>query len=124
MFNPRSLTVSPFRPSYLQPPAVHPKNNRFITPLFSASSELPPSFSNHCYPLPPRTRRATKRANNLQNQHLQKCVKTNDFKSVQNEHLCKTRGRGAHLCDNFALSASPRYHFSGGLRFSIVAGQG
>jgi hypothetical protein len=40
MFNPRSLTVSPFRPSYLQPPAVHPKNNRFITPLFSASSEL------------------------------------------------------------------------------------
>jgi len=25
---------------------------------------------------------------------LQKCVKTKDFKSLQNEHLCKNRGEG------------------------------
>ena len=34
------LTVSPFRPSYLQLPVLHPANNRFSTPLFSISSEL------------------------------------------------------------------------------------
>src|ERR1700730_9759109 len=34
------LTVSPFRPSFFQPPVVHSTNNRFFTPLFSASSEL------------------------------------------------------------------------------------
>ena len=34
------LTVSPVRPSFLQPPAVHPSNHRFFTPLFSISSEL------------------------------------------------------------------------------------
>jgi hypothetical protein len=33
------LTVSPFRPSFLQPPAVRPPNRRFFTPLFSTSSE-------------------------------------------------------------------------------------
>jgi len=32
--------VSPFRSSFLQPPAVHPANDRFFTPLFSALSEL------------------------------------------------------------------------------------
>src|SRR6266404_1850049 len=35
------LTVSPFRPSFLPPLAVHPANNRFFTPLFSTSSESP-----------------------------------------------------------------------------------
>ena len=34
------LTVSPFRPSFLQPPALHPANNRFLTPLLSSTSEL------------------------------------------------------------------------------------
>ena len=33
------LTVSPVRPSFLQPPALHPANHRFFTPLFSTSSE-------------------------------------------------------------------------------------
>jgi hypothetical protein len=32
-------TVSPVRPSFLQAPALHPENDRFFTPLFSASSE-------------------------------------------------------------------------------------
>ena len=31
--------MSPFRPSFLPPPVVHPANHRFFTPLFSASSE-------------------------------------------------------------------------------------
>jgi hypothetical protein len=43
--------VSPFRPSFLQPPVVRPANNRLSTLLFSASSELlfPQllSFHNH-----------------------------------------------------------------------------
>src|ERR1700730_5061926 len=34
------LTVSPFRASFLQPPVVHPANDRFFTPLFSAPSAL------------------------------------------------------------------------------------
>ena len=34
------LTVSPFRSSFLQPPAVHPTNDRFFSPLFSLLSEL------------------------------------------------------------------------------------
>jgi hypothetical protein len=38
------LTVSPFRPSFLQPLAVHPPNRRFFTPLFSHLSALPYSF--------------------------------------------------------------------------------
>src|ERR1700730_4863288 len=50
------LTVSPFRSSFLQPPAVHPANNRFFTPLFSTSSEsiffATPLFS-HLSALPP-----------------------------------------------------------------------
>jgi hypothetical protein len=33
------VTVSPVCPSFLQPPALHPVNDRFFTPLFSASSE-------------------------------------------------------------------------------------
>jgi hypothetical protein len=33
-------------------------------------------------------------ANHLQNQHLQKCNKTNNFNYVQNQHLCKTQGEG------------------------------
>jgi hypothetical protein len=37
------LTVPPVRPSFLRPPAVHPANHRFFTPLFSTSSE--PLFS-------------------------------------------------------------------------------
>jgi hypothetical protein len=45
------LTVSLLRSSILQPLVVHPTNNRFSTPLFSASSELlfPQllSFQNH-----------------------------------------------------------------------------
>jgi hypothetical protein len=45
------LTVSPFRPSFLQPPVLHPENNRFFTPLFSTTSELLFSqllcFQNH-----------------------------------------------------------------------------
>ena len=32
------LTVSPFRSSFLQPPALRPANHRFFTPLFSTSS--------------------------------------------------------------------------------------
>ena len=32
--------MSPFRPSLIKPPALHPANNRFLTPLFSSSSEL------------------------------------------------------------------------------------
>ena len=32
--------MSPFRPSFLHPPAVHLAIDRFFTPLFSASSEL------------------------------------------------------------------------------------
>jgi len=39
MLNKVLLTVSPFRPSFLQSLAVHPANDRFSTPLFSASSE-------------------------------------------------------------------------------------
>ena len=43
--------MSPFPPSFLQPPAVHPANDRFFTPLFSALSELlfsqPVCFHNH-----------------------------------------------------------------------------
>ena len=34
------LTVSPFRPSFIQPLVVHPANDRFLTPLFSITSEL------------------------------------------------------------------------------------
>jgi hypothetical protein len=45
------LTVSLVRPSFLQPPAVHPENDRFFTPLFSVFSELlfsqPLCFHNH-----------------------------------------------------------------------------
>src|SRR5882762_10114528 len=33
------LTVSPFRSSFLQPPALHPQNDRFLTPVFSSTSE-------------------------------------------------------------------------------------
>jgi hypothetical protein len=33
-------TVSPFRPSFLQPPAVHRATNGIFAPLFSTSSEL------------------------------------------------------------------------------------
>src|SRR6266404_2883889 len=32
--------MSPFCPSFLQPPALHPQNDRFLTPLFSSTSEL------------------------------------------------------------------------------------
>src|SRR6266404_6621303 len=32
--------MSPFCPSFLQPPALHPENDRFLTPLFSSTSEL------------------------------------------------------------------------------------
>jgi hypothetical protein len=32
--------VSPFRPSFLHPPALHPQIGRFLTPLFSSTSEL------------------------------------------------------------------------------------
>jgi hypothetical protein len=43
--------VSPFPSSVLQPPAGHPANDRFFTPLFSALSELlfsqPLCFHNH-----------------------------------------------------------------------------
>ena len=31
--------MSSFRPSFLHPPAVHPVNHRFFTPLFSLTSE-------------------------------------------------------------------------------------
>src|SRR5882762_4761425 len=33
------LTVSPFRPSFLQPPALHSENDRFSTPFISSASE-------------------------------------------------------------------------------------
>ena len=36
----------------------------------------------------------------LSNEHLQKCVKTKDFKYLQNEHLCETGGEGAVIVNS------------------------